>query len=46
VRRLPGGDGGDGMAVLRVEAAKHVEHLTWLGDGLADVAEIVFNLAQ
>lgn len=29
------------MAVLRVETTKHVEHLTWLRDGLADVAEVV-----
>jgi hypothetical protein len=38
---LPGGDGKDGVTVLQVEAVKHVEDLTRLGNGLADVTEIV-----
>jgi hypothetical protein len=34
-------DGGDGMAVLRVEVAKQIQHLTWFEDGLANITKVV-----
>jgi hypothetical protein len=41
VWRMARGDGGDGVAVLWVEAAKQIQHLTGFGDGLANVAKVV-----
>jgi len=46
VRGLLGGDGGDAVAVLVIEAAQHVEDLGPIGDRLVEVAEGVGELLQ
>jgi hypothetical protein len=46
MRRLLGGDGGVGVAVLVVESTKHVQDLGWLGHWLAKVAQGISELLQ
>jgi hypothetical protein len=35
------GDGRDGVAVLWVEAAKQIQHLTWFRNRLTNVVKVV-----
>lgn len=44
--RILGSDDGNGVAILGAESAKHVQDLTGLANGLADVAEGIGELLQ
>ena len=46
VQRRLGGDHRFDVAVLGVEATKEVEHLAWLGDGVADVAQRISDALE
>jgi hypothetical protein len=46
VRQVLGGDHQLDVAVPGIEVAEEVEHLTWLGDGVADVAQLIGDPLQ
>jgi hypothetical protein len=41
VWRVLGGDDRLDIAVLGIEPTEEVEHLAWLGDGVADIGELI-----
>ena len=46
VRRVLGRDHRLDVAIARIKAAKKIEHLARLGDGMADVAQLIHDPLQ